>query len=516
MKHKKYFWSTIGICLALLVGVIIIQSYFFTITNYRSIASIDDNSIRSNFFNEVKNMESILFSDSIKNEKDCATIFNQLYLRLSKVRSSDITIDFLDDEMFWLMEMGFKSQLRIRDILKELENKTQQQLVGKSCLTEMRNFARALRYAQDYVATKMLETPTYQKPTNGYITLEDDYGPHFFINPAYKDKFKSWRDLESGDLIVSRGNAFTSAAIARFTEVETQFSHLSLVYKDDAGNLFTSEAHIEIGNVAAPFSSHIKEENSRTVVYRFHNPEIAKRAAKIMYNRIYERNLIDDNIRYDFAMDLTDPKDLFCSEVAHLGFKLADPNIFIPKYTSSFELDLLPFLQQVGIKVNKENIKTFQAFSPGDMEFDTRFDIVAEWKNFDKLKESRIKDVILTKIFDWIKNEKYKLEPDLTTHLSSDIFFVGRRTPLIQKYFAKHFPKNMNPKQIAIFRALDKVGAILQKKIEQIEVETQTMLTPIEMLEALENYRKEELLKTKKVKPGTSDLHFWLKPPRGK
>jgi len=516
MKHKKYFWSSIGFCLALLIGVIIVQRYFSTITNYRSIASIDESNLRSNFFNEVKNIEAILFSNAIKNEQECTTIFNQLYLRLSKVRSSDITIDFLDDEMFWLMEMGFKSQLRIREILKKLEEKKESQLVGKSCLTELRNFARALRYAQDYVATKMLEAPTYQKPINGYITLEDDNGPHFFINPVYKDKFKSWRDLESGDLIVSRGNAFTSAAIARFTAVETQFSHLSLVYKDDAGNLFTSEAHIEIGNVAAPFSSHIKEENSRTVVYRFNNPEIAKRAAKIMYNRIYERNLIEDNIRYDFTMDLTDPKDLFCSEVAHLGFKLADPNTFIPKYTSSFELALLPFLQQVGIKVNKENINTFQAFAPGDMEFDTRFDLVAEWKNFDKLKESRVKDVVLTKIFDWIKNKKYTFKPDILTHLTSDTFFIGRRTPLIEKLFKKHFPKNMNSKQIAAFRALDKVGAILQKKIENSEQEQRTVLTPIEMFEILEKYRQDDLQKAQMQGSAKSDFHFWLVPPTKK
>jgi len=235
-----------------------------------------------------------------------------------------------------------------------------------------------------------------------------------------------------------------------------------------------------------------------------------------MYNRIYDRNSADDNIPYDFGMDLSDHKMLFCSEVAHQGFKLADPNTFIPKYTSAFDRSLLTFLQQVGIKVNQDNIDTFQAFAPGDIEFDTRFDMIAEWKNFDKLKESRVKDVVLTKIFEWIKNKKYTFKPDILTHLTSDTFFIGRRTPLIQKLFKKHFPKNMNSKQIAAFRALDKVGAILQKKIENKEQANQTVLTPIEMFEILENYRKEDLLKAQANGPAQSDFHFWLVPPTKK
>jgi len=38
-------------------------------------------------------------------------------------------------------------------------------------------------------------------------------------------------DLQSGDLILSRGNAFTSSAIAHLGEEEQQFSHVSLVTK---------------------------------------------------------------------------------------------------------------------------------------------------------------------------------------------------------------------------------------------------------------------------------------------
>src|SRR5690606_25631773 len=170
-------------------------------------------------------------------------------------------------------------------------------------------------------------------------------------NPNYS--FHSWKDLKSGDVILSRGNAYTSAAIARIGDIDAQLSHLTMVYRDqETKELHTTEAHIEIGVVSKPFQVHLDQKNARTVVLRYTGDEdLAHRGAKYIYERA--RNHTQNrrkNINYDFGMDYKNHEDLFCTEVVYEGFEVASNGALdIPLNKTKFNPKLLRFLKQIGV-----------------------------------------------------------------------------------------------------------------------------------------------------------------------
>src|SRR5690606_40469455 len=92
--------------------------------------------------------------------------------------------------------------------------------------------------------------------------------------------------FRSGDLILMRGSAHNSAAIARIGDVDTQFSHIAIVYVDPDGKHWIVEALIEDGSVVKPLESVLDHGLGRAVLYRHRDPDLAARAAKLAYDRV--------------------------------------------------------------------------------------------------------------------------------------------------------------------------------------------------------------------------------------
>ena len=478
--------------MVLLFSFVVAYNVFFDLENVRSVSSQKEEEF--SFLNYIEMLESTL-DDGINSSTDCVWHYSDFYTRLLKVRSSDIDMELDGSTYADLMERSFKIRLSIREKLKELEERSD---ITTDCLKYTRNMIRALRYAEDFIANKVAADPDYTRPEE-YITLEGK-GPHFQVNPGFSD-FKNWRNLKSGDIILSRGSAFTSAAIARFGEVDAQFSHISLAYTDPNGDLHTVESHIEIGNVVAPFINHINQKNSRTVVFRHADSKLAHKAGRIMYELVKKHSDSGENIQYDFSMNHKNDDRIFCSEVPHIGYlRASNGKMDIPTYKMKFERTLLPFLEMIGIGVDENTIDDFESFAPGDMEFDTRFELVAEWRNFDKLEDSRIKDAILTKMFFWIENFHYMFKKDLGTTVKSAMGWLLRRIPPWKKKYKTQFPLNMTTRQLGSFMLLDRVGEKLHQRILNEQKKRKSHMTFIEMFEVLEEYRIEDYKKYKALK----------------
>lgn len=427
----------------------------------------------------------------------CARKANYYYQKLYKkdVNASKFLI-YNESELNTILNNSFKVRLSIREKLKDFNIHKQNSV---KCLKAVRDLTRALRYLEDYVVERVEENELESE----YKTLVGE-GSYFKVNSNYK--FKDYNDLESGDIILSRGSAFSSAAIARIGETDAQFSHLTLVYKDNKGDLYTIESHIEIGAVSMPFSYHIDEKNTRTVVFRLKDKMLAAEAAYYMYHKVKnysEKN--KKNINYDFGMDYKDNKELFCSEVIFDGFnKASNGKVSVPLYRTKFDPRLVPFLQNVGIKVDKNSVYRFDTFGPGDIEFDTRFDLVAEWRDPLKLKQSRIRDAIVTKLFEWMETKGYKFKPSTITDIKSRAGWVLRR---LGQYKEK-FPLNMKVKQLKLFQVLEQVGEVLENKLIE-ESQGSKILSFNEMYEILEKYRLEDYKKYKNPLK-KSEFHKWF------
>ena len=94
--------------------------------------------------------------------------------------------------------------------------------------------------------------------------------------------------VHSGDLLVSRGGAPTSALIARGSDHPGNFSHIALLHVDEAGTVSTIEAHIERGVVFEGLERYIADHKLRVMLLRpradlpalLETPDLGHRAAE--------------------------------------------------------------------------------------------------------------------------------------------------------------------------------------------------------------------------------------------
>lgn len=443
--------------------------------------SSEENLTLSGIIEEIGFISKLHKTDSIS----CKANYDKLYQNLFNLAGETTYLDLNDiKSMDEDIEKSFLARLALKDSFKTFS-------VDSECYKSAADVFRGLRYVEDYLIELRMERA--QSAPAQYENLKGEF-PYLLVNSKFKNEFKSYEDLKSGDIILSRGNAFSSAAIARIGVNDYQFSHLSFVYQETpSSELMTTEAHIEIGSVVGPLKDHVSSKNAREVVFRYSDSAVAHNASKYMFDKVKAAQLTGKNIPYDFSMDYKDESELFCSEIISHGFKHALPKEdYFPMFKSKFTAGIIPFLNTIGVPADKENIKHLDVFSPGDIQFDPRFDLVAEWRNPRKMEESRMKDFILTKLFERMDQNGYQIDPSLKMNAESRTFWLLRRLPVVKKFLQNKFALNMKPGQLELFMALDKIGDAIYKEIEKSSLEFERPMTPKEIFAVVDEFFKRD------------------------
>jgi len=183
--------------------------------------------------------------------------------------------------------------------------------------------------------------------------------------------------IHSGDILVSRGGAPTSALIARGSDYPGNFSHVALVHVDGrSGAASVVEAHIERGVAVATLPEYLKDVKLRVMVLRLRsdvpqiaaNPNLPHEAATALLAEARSRH-----IPYDFAMDFSDHRKLFCSEVASAAYERFGITLWM-RLSSISSPGLARWLAGFGVT-------HFQTQEPSDLEYDPQLVVVAEWRD---------------------------------------------------------------------------------------------------------------------------------------
>lgn len=470
-----------AILLTLLLTLIITSCSSF---KSRNPASERDNTL-AQFYKEVYAANQFVGKDSL----NCHKAYDEIYKKLFNIAGVSSYFDTSDlktiDED---IQSSFETRIALKESFQRFNLETED---DQLCFNSAQDAFRSIRYVEDYLVELRMEKAN-ASPSE-YVSLKGEF-PYFLINPKFANEFKSYEDLKSGDVILSRGNAYSSAAIARIALSDYQFSHLSFVYKDpETKELFTSEAHIEIGSITSTIADHIDEKNSRSAVFRHKDQALAHKASKAIYDKVKSRQEMGKNIEYDFSMNYKDSSKLFCSEIISHGFKMVEPERdYLPKFKSKFSKGMIPFLNTIGIPVNLDNIKSLDVFAPGDVQFDPDFELVAEWRNPKKSEESRLKDFILTKLFERMDSEGYEIDPSFKIDAESKALWLLRRVPIIKKFLEKKFSLNMNPAQLNLFVTLDKIGEAIYKNLELRSIDYDHPMTPKEIYAAIDEFIKKD------------------------
>lgn len=408
---------------------------------------------------------------------DCVGDLTQLYTRLLAATPQDFAptpaalADYRVHGVQYIRDL-FIARLAVREKLRANQ--------APACVAAARDIYRAERVLEDLIGMYVLGNPTKGV---GVLTGGE---PWLLTNPQF-----GGLKLQSGDVILSRGTAYTSAAIARLGQNDSNFSHLSIVYRDPAtGGLATSEAQIETGSFNAPFSKYLGDGKIRAAVFRFHDPAVAAKAASMIRAEISVYQAKNHaSIPYDTAMDSSDSSKLFCSELVSHAYALAGYKD-LPRYPSTIAPRNRYFVDRIGIKFTK-------VFLPMDIEVDPAFDLVAEWRDYSQLNTSHLHDAVLTAIYDWMDRYGYVFHDRLLTDVGVSAVAGVRRWPMFSPMLSSVAPACMDADQMELVKSLDQISALMFDHLaaanEATQRETGQPLTMKQMLANLEQYRQQDL-----------------------
>jgi hypothetical protein len=194
--------------------------------------------------------------------------------------------------------------------------------------------------------------------------------------------------VHSGDVLVSRGGAPTSALIARGNDYPGNFSHIALAYVDGDGTPWIIESHIEVGVVVSSLETYLTDTKLRIMVLRLRSdllardPMLPHRAAEKAFERART-----SHIPYDFAMNYDDPKEQFCSEVASAVYTEEGVELW-EGLTSMSSPGVVRWLSAFGVE-------RFETHGPSDLEYDPKLVVVAEWHDPEALFSDHVDNAII-------------------------------------------------------------------------------------------------------------------------
>lgn len=197
--------------------------------------------------------------------------------------------------------------------------------------------------------------------------------------------------VHSGDLLLSRGTAPTSALIARGNDYPGGFSHVALLHiHEQSKEVSVIESHIEGGVAIASVDEYMADKKFRILVLRLSddlpilrgNPLLPHEAATKMLDRAKA-----ESIPYDFAMDFSDPEKLFCSEVASAAYGSLGFELWM-NLSSISNPTLATWLNDFGVQ-------HFRTQAPSDLEYDPQLIVVHEWRKLEGLKNDHLDNAVV-------------------------------------------------------------------------------------------------------------------------
>jgi hypothetical protein len=196
--------------------------------------------------------------------------------------------------------------------------------------------------------------------------------------------------LHSGDILVSRGGAPTSALIARGNDFPGSFSHVALLHVDEkSGEASVIESHIECGVKPTSLENYLREKKLRILVLRLRADLPALKADPMLPHKVAESSLREARSRhipYDFAMDYHDPAKQFCSEVVSAAYAPQGIQLWLAPTFISHPV-VSAWLASLGVR-------HFETQEPADLEQDPQLRVVAEWRDRETLFKAHVDDSV--------------------------------------------------------------------------------------------------------------------------
>ena len=390
-------------------------------------------------------------------------------------------------------------------VRKEILNSSTSSFYDQSCSQSLRKFFNKIRYFED------INGLFYLRGKGDKITgLEKKkvlpiFSRGFPWSMSNQGEFKTSQDLKTGDIIMWRSATTVSGAIARLGDIPNHFSHLSIIYKDpQSGKIFNVESLMETGLTINEWNDqklHSSSGISRIVVLRHENTKLSKEAGKFAFYYA-KKNL---NTLYDFQFNLNDHTDIFCSELIRIAFEYAsDGNFMLPRFQTKISMTNRKFLKSFGANVH-------EGFQPGDIELDSKFNIIAEWRNFHHAKLNLAFDSVFSKIYEWMDKYGYEFKWSFYGNLVGSISQQIRNSKLLYPLLEQFLPENISKETITAVVSIDLLAKRLYGQLKE-EIKVNDFYDLENANNILEEIRKRDLKQLIEFEESTS-FEEGIEPP---
>lgn len=396
-----------------------------------------------------------------------------------------------------ILDLSFDARMALHSILEILPTK---------CRMKLKELNGLIRGSEDYVGVhfypdEQVSAETIKFPEQPIPVYEASaYHPYQVgvgIDPKAKFEFKN------GDIMITKGVSFVSSTISEIALPRSLFSHIVFVHVNkETKEVVTIESYVGKGVSIFPIDEALKNENSRILVLRAKDSELASKAADYMYDKIMALKKNKKIIPYDYELDFSDNSKMSCEEVAFDAYKqVSNGKVILPEEESLIAMDDTNFLKRIGIKKGSMMV-------PADMETDSRFEIVLDWTDYRLMRDSWRKDAILGEMFRWINEREYKIHENLTS-IAAKAIWSTRYIPGLWNMMSKisgipkDFTKDVPSLTITTMASLKTIGSILLPEVSNADKEyfqKNGKWMSTEMLrESLEKFRASEPKDLRKV-----------------
>jgi Permuted papain-like amidase enzyme, YaeF/YiiX, C92 family len=437
------------------------------------------------FAQELERLEALAYAPAVS-AQGLASTLGKMYQTIVEANFANYDLNAIRKAAPDLMYRLFDLRLGLRSRIAEFE---QRKLMMPEVVQGLRDVFRVLRYVTDMLGEIAIGNVRIK---NGDTILRGFTGSD--RNTLVNYAFYNGKDLpfRSGDVLVVRGHAHNSAAIARIGQSDSQFSHTGIVFIDRDGRHWMVESLIEDGAIINPLSHALEHGVVRAVLYRHKDADAAARAAEHVHDLVAtSRARGGTRIHYDFSMALEEQRHCFCSKLVRRAYEHAsDGKLKLPAYPAQIVMKNRDFLDRIGVKA-------VSTYAPCDIDLQSDFELVAEWQDYRETSNVRLQDFTMDKVFDWMETRGMRFEETAAVRAVSllgrfSAHFSDGAQHMLESLFPR-VPINMPRKTIAAVAMLHKTAEPIYHELQDLDAkcvaETGRPLHGTEIYEFLEKLR---------------------------
>jgi len=368
---------------------------------------------------------------------------------------------------------------QIKNVLRMRMKEFGDELVkNPHCQTELRRSFHQIRTLEDLLGEQILNFP--DEDDDGRPKALMGAAPYLMVASG-----NSSLELQSGDLLVSRGTTFMSSAVARLGGPESTLSHLEILYIDPITKKpWVIGAAMDLGNKVRSLEAYLNASKVRILVFRYLDATVAHKVAEQLYQQVSSESKSFSARKKEV--------DLFgAAFIANAFSRFTTKGAPVPLIESQLHAQHTNFVERLGIRETR-------LILPGDIEMDWRFTLVAEWRDFGLINVSHMREAVLNAIFDWMEQDGYVLKDSTETSFARLVVDHLPNWPVFPHRSDSEEKQNLGPSVVVdAFKELDTVGEILYSHLEDIEDLKEDLSGPVltnsEIQNDLEVFRKADL-----------------------